>query len=64
MNAGPLFRIGQEYLLARQVKPVAIDEYLKLEDVLPALKDQTVKLVRSTGEFTVGLQKSTARCCR
>ena len=43
--------------MARQVKPVAIDEYLKLEEVLPALKDQTVKLVRSTGEFTVGLAK-------
>jgi ubiquinone biosynthesis protein len=43
--------------LAKQVKPVPIDESLKLEEVLPALKDQTVRLVRSTGEFTVGVAK-------
>lgn len=43
--------------MAKQAKPVSIDEYLKLEDVLPALKDQTVKLARSTGQFTVGLAK-------
>ncbi|MEM1152671.1 MAG: AarF/UbiB family protein [Pseudomonadota bacterium] len=43
--------------MARQVKPVAIDEYLKLEEVLPALKDGTVRLMRSTGEFTVGMTR-------
>ena len=43
--------------MAKQVKPVAIDEYLKLEEVLPALKGQTVRLVRSTSDFTVGVAK-------
>lgn len=43
--------------MARQVKPVAIDEYLKLDEVLPAIKDQTVRLVRSTSDFTVGVAK-------
>jgi predicted unusual protein kinase regulating ubiquinone biosynthesis (AarF/ABC1/UbiB family) len=39
------------------VLPVAIDDYLKLEELLPAIKDQTYRLVRSTGEFTVGAAK-------
>ncbi len=43
--------------MAKQGKPVAIDEYLKLEEVLPAIKGQTVRLVRSTGDFTVGVAK-------
>ena len=43
--------------MARQVLPVAIDDYLKLEEILPAIKDQTYRLVRSTGEFTVGAAK-------
>jgi ubiquinone biosynthesis protein len=43
--------------LARQVIPVAIDEYLKLEEFLPALKDQTFRLARSTSDFTVGVAK-------
>ncbi len=30
--------------MAKQAKPVAIDEYLKLEEVLPALKDLVAKL--------------------
>jgi predicted unusual protein kinase regulating ubiquinone biosynthesis (AarF/ABC1/UbiB family) len=34
---------------------VAGDDNFKLETVLPALKDRTFRLVRSTGEFTVGL---------
>ncbi len=48
---------GQECLLAKQVKPIAIDEYLKLEEVLPAIKGQTVRLVRSTSDFTVGVAR-------
>jgi len=43
--------------LAKQVKPVAIDDYLKLEEILPALKNQTSRLVRSTSDFTVGVAK-------
>jgi predicted unusual protein kinase regulating ubiquinone biosynthesis (AarF/ABC1/UbiB family) len=43
--------------LAKQVKPTAIDEYLKLDEVLPAIKGQTVRLVRSTSDFTVGVAK-------
>jgi predicted unusual protein kinase regulating ubiquinone biosynthesis (AarF/ABC1/UbiB family) len=48
---------GWEQLLAKQVKPVAIDDYLKLEEILPALKNQTSRLVRSTSDFTVGIAK-------
>ena len=45
--------------MAKQVKPkpTAIDDYLKLEEVLPAIKDQTVRLARSTSDFTVGVAK-------
>ena len=43
--------------MAKQVKPVSIDEYLKLDEVLPAIKGQTVRLVRSTSDFTVGVAK-------
>ena len=43
--------------MAKQVKPVAIDDYLKLEEILPALKNQTSRLVRSTSDFTVGVAK-------
>ena len=43
--------------MARPVLPVAIDEYLKLEEIIPAIRDQTYRLVRSTGEFTVGAAK-------
>lgn len=43
--------------MAKQVKPATIDDYLKLEEVLPAIKEQTVRLVRSTGDFTVGVAK-------
>ena len=45
--------------MAKQVKPkpIAIDDYLKLEEVLPAIKDQTVRLARSTSDFTVGVAK-------
>ena len=43
--------------MAKQVKPVAIDDYLKLDEVLPAIKGQTVRLVRSTSDFTVGVAK-------
>lgn len=43
--------------MSRQVTPVVNDEYLNLEELLPALKDQTWRLVRSTGDFTVGIAK-------
>ncbi len=43
--------------MSKQVAPVAVDEYIKLEEILPALKDQTYRLARSTGEFTVGIAK-------
>ncbi len=43
--------------MARQVVPVAIDEYLNLEEILPVLKDQTRRLVRNTSDFTVGVAK-------
>ena len=43
--------------MSRQVVPVAIDEYLNLEELLPALKNQTYRLVRSTSDFTVGVAK-------
>ncbi len=43
--------------MARQLRPTGIDEYLKLEEVLPAIKDQTVRLARSTSDFTVGVAK-------
>ncbi len=45
--------------MAKQVKPkpTAIDDYLKLEEVLPAIKDQTVRLARSTSDFTVGVAR-------
>jgi len=43
--------------LSKQVAPVAFDEYLNLEELLPALKDQTHRLVRSTSDFTVGVAK-------
>ncbi len=37
--------------------PSAVDDYLNLDGVLPALKARTGRLVRSTGEFTFGLGK-------
>jgi predicted unusual protein kinase regulating ubiquinone biosynthesis (AarF/ABC1/UbiB family) len=43
--------------LSKQLKPVAVDEYLNLEEILPALKDRTYRLVRNTGEFTVGIAR-------
>jgi ubiquinone biosynthesis protein len=43
--------------LSRQVIPIAVDEYLNLEEFIPALKDRTFRLLRSTGEFTVGVGK-------
>ena len=41
--------------MSKQLTPAAIDEYLNLEEILPALKDRTYRLVRNTGEFTVGI---------
>lgn len=43
--------------MSKQVVPGAFDEYLNLEELLPVLKDQTYRLVRSTSEFTVGVAK-------
>ena len=43
--------------MSKQLAPTAIDEYLNLEDILPALKDRTYKLVRNTSEFTIGVAK-------
>ncbi len=43
--------------MSKQVPPGAFDEYLNLEELLPALKDRTYKLVRSTSDFTVGVAK-------
>ncbi len=43
--------------MAKQDKPVTIDDYLKLDEVLPAIKGQTVRLVRTTSDFTVGVAK-------
>ena len=43
--------------MSRQGVPVAIDEFLNLEELLPALKSQTSRLVRSTSDFTVGVAK-------
>ena len=45
--------------MAKQVKPkpIAIDDYLKLDEFLPAIKDQTVRLARSTSDFTVGVAR-------
>ena len=43
--------------LSRQATPVAIDEYLNLEELLPVLKDQTRRLVRNTSDFTIGIAK-------
>jgi len=43
--------------LSKQLAPTAIDEYLNLEDILPALKDRTYKLARNTSEFTIGVAK-------
>jgi len=41
--------------LPRQAEPLSIGEHLNLEELFPILKDQTYRLVRSTGDFTVGM---------
>jgi predicted unusual protein kinase regulating ubiquinone biosynthesis (AarF/ABC1/UbiB family) len=43
--------------LSKQLKPAAVDEYLNLEEILPALRDRTYRLARNTGEFTVGIAR-------
>ena len=43
--------------MSKQVVPVALDEYINLEEILPALKNRTYRFMRSTGEFTVGVAK-------
>ncbi len=41
--------------MPRQAEPLSIGEHLNLEELFPILKDQTYRLVRSTGDFTVGM---------
>ena len=36
---------------------ITMGDYLKMEEFLPALRDQTFRLARSTGEFTLGLAR-------
>jgi predicted unusual protein kinase regulating ubiquinone biosynthesis (AarF/ABC1/UbiB family) len=43
--------------LSKQEVSLPFDEYLNLEELLPALKDRTYRLARSTGKFTVGMVK-------
>ena len=43
--------------MSKQLTPAAVDEYLNLEEILPALKDRTYRLVRNTSEFTVGIAR-------
>jgi len=43
--------------LSKQVAPVPVDATPSLEELLPALKNQTYRFMRSTGEFTVGVAK-------
>ncbi len=43
--------------MSKQVGPVVTDEAISLEEILPALRNQTYRFVRSTGEFTVGVAK-------
>ena len=43
--------------MSKQEVSLPFDEYLNLEELLPALKDRTYRLARSTGEFTVGMVK-------
>ena len=43
--------------MSKQVTPVAVDEYFNLEEILPALRDRTYKMVRNTSEFTIGVAK-------
>lgn len=43
--------------MSRKVVPIAIDDYLNLDEIIPALKGQTYRFVRSTGEFTVGIAR-------
>jgi len=43
--------------LAQRGKDTAGDEFPKLDELLPALKDQTYRLVRSTGDYTVGVAR-------
>ena len=43
--------------MSKQVTPVAVDEYFNLEEILPALRDRTFKMVRNTSEFTIGVAR-------
>ena len=43
--------------MSKQSVPVAIGEIINLDELLPALKDQTHRLVRSTSNFTMGVAK-------
>ncbi len=50
-----LFRGWPGDRLSNQQESVVTGDQFKLEEFIPALKDQTIRLARSTGKFTVGL---------
>lgn len=41
--------------MSNQQESVTTDDQFKLEEFIPALKDQTIRLARTTGKFTVGV---------
>lgn len=43
--------------MARQANPVSIEEYLNLEELIPALKDGTSRVLRATSGYTMGLAR-------
>jgi predicted unusual protein kinase regulating ubiquinone biosynthesis (AarF/ABC1/UbiB family) len=43
--------------LSERAVVAALGEYANLEELLPALRDRTVRLMRSTGEFTLGVAR-------
>ena len=43
--------------MSKQLTPAAVDDALILEEILPALKDRTYRLVRNTSDFTVGIAR-------
>jgi predicted unusual protein kinase regulating ubiquinone biosynthesis (AarF/ABC1/UbiB family) len=43
--------------LAPQASPISIEDYLNFDELIPALKDGTSRLVRATGGYTTGVAK-------
>ena len=43
--------------MARQASPVSIEEYLNLEQLIPALKGGTSRMLRATSGYTLGLAR-------